>query len=88
MLTAFGWVVFGMAVWGLCIVMQAAERRFAPELGTMDTGLGRRRKAKETPTATAKDDEIAALKKRIEVLEAIVTDRRYQWDSEYHQTER
>ena len=88
MLTAFGWVVFGMAVWGLCIIMQAAERRFAPELGTMDTGSCKQRKSSATATVAAKDEEIAALKKRVEVLEAIVTDRRYQWDSEYHQTER
>ena len=32
MLTAFGWVVFGMAVWGLCIVMQAAELRQAAQM--------------------------------------------------------
>ena len=87
MLTAFGWVVFGMAVWGLCIVMQAAERRFAPELGTMDDGSSKKAQP-QARSQDSKDKEIESLKKRIEVLEAIVTDRRYQWDSEFHQADR
>ncbi len=88
MLTAFGWVLFGMAVWGLCIVMQALERRFSPEGGMMesmfDDGTRRRRQPPRPPVGfDPKDREIAELKRRVETLEAIVTDRRYQWEQEY-----
>lgn len=81
MLTAFGWVLFGMAVWGLIIVMQALERRFAPELGTLQEDG-----PQPPPAARTRDlrdqEEIAELRRRIETLEAIVTDRRYQWERE------
>ena len=84
MFTAFGWVVFGMAVWGLCIVMTALQRRFAPEMG--DDGCASA--AHQHPFGTKRepdprDAEIAALRRRIETLEAIVTDRKYQWESEF-----
>ncbi len=92
MLTSFGWVCFGMAVWGLCILMQALQRRFAPELGRFlgtdqndvdDPGYGRSPLGRQADSKwAAKDAQIAELKQRIEVLEAIVTDRRYQWEQE------
>jgi len=88
MLTTFGWVCFGMAVWGLCILMQALQRRFAPELGAvmgMDAEPVHSRPQGQHRPARAvdpRDQEIAELKGRIEALEAIVTDRRYQWEQE------
>ncbi|MEM9300685.1 MAG: hypothetical protein AAGE01_01160 [Pseudomonadota bacterium] len=74
-----------MAVWGLCIAMQALQRRFAPEWSDamgMDDVMGT--KAAEPPRVPdARDREIAELKRRVETLEAIVTDRRYQWEQEF-----
>ncbi len=88
MWTTFGWVCFGMAVWGLCIVMQALQRRFAPELDSF-LGIGSESAVAAPPraprsgvAADRRDQEIAQLKQRIEALEAIVTDRRYQWEQE------
>jgi len=85
MLTAFGWVLFGMAVWGLCIAMQALEKRFAPAGGTFDDGTGQANPP-PAPRVDPRDEEIAALKRRVETLEAIVTDRRYQWEREFERT--
>jgi hypothetical protein len=88
MWTAFGWVCFGMAVWGLCILMQALQQRFAPELGSAcemdDETQGRHthRQRRQAGAPDRRDREIAELKARIETLEAIVTDRRYQWEQE------
>ena len=93
MLNAFGWVLFGFAVWGLCIVMHAVQKRFAPEWnsgepgqnwwdflwgddGSSSDGAAKKR------TEFSKDREISDLKKRIETLETIVTDRHYQFDDE------
>ncbi|MDX1570569.1 MAG: hypothetical protein R3200_08800 [Xanthomonadales bacterium] len=92
MLNAFGWVIFGMAVWGLCIAMSALQRRFAPEMGD-DHGTfggdlhqhGRRHRQRETERDAERDAELAALRRRVETLEAIVTDRKYQWEQEYEQ---
>ena len=89
MLTSFGWVCFGMAVWGLCILMQALQRRFAPELGSAlglgaesDGGQPRHRRFHGAGAADPRDKEIAELKQRVETLEAVITDRRYQWEQE------
>lgn len=85
MFNAFGWVLFGMAVWGLCICMTALQRRFAPEMSDHETLTGhhepRRRQAPHG--FDPRDAEIAELKRRIETLEAIVTDRKYQWEKEF-----
>ena len=89
MLTSFGWVCFGMAVWGLCILMQSLQRRFAPELGAA-LGLNaesgesqpREHRYQRGSAAEPRNQEIAELKQRIETLEAIITDRRYQWEQE------
>ncbi len=95
MVHALEWFLFGMFVWGCCLVMQALHRRVAP-----DTGNGRqpgRRKGRrarrawcedlgmgggETERETELQAEIERLRKRIETLEAIVTDRKFQWDQE------
>ena len=89
MLNAFGWVLFGMAVWGLCILMNALEHRFSPEKGTaagsswnMGQGSKRDRRRRQAEELATRDQEIAELRKRVETLEAIVTDRRYQWEQE------
>ncbi len=84
--TVVGWFLFGMFVWGCVIVMQAFQNKVAPEMNNAmglsnddwldDLGGAPSQKLAE------RDREIADLKQRIEVLEAIVTDRRYNWESE------
>ncbi len=95
MVHALEWFLFGMFVWGCCIVLQAFQRRVAPE------GPGHRRKGRRSRARQAWRDacgtgagggasdreaelqtEIDRLRKRIETLEAIVTDRKFQWDQE------
>lgn len=83
MFTAMSWVIFGMCIWFLCIVLQAVQRRLAPEWGGQDqvedAGMG-------SPFAKARErayeQEIATLRQRVETLEAIVTDNRFQWERE------
>ncbi len=93
MFSAFGWVLFGFAVWGLCIVMHAVQKRFAPEWNDGKPGqnwwdfmwgedVEKREKRQRHQSEDVKDQGIRDLKQRIEVLEAIVTDRRYQFDEE------
>jgi len=38
MFSAFGWVLFGFAIWGLCIAMHAVQKRFAPEWNSNEPG--------------------------------------------------
>ena len=91
MSSVFGWFIFAMFVWGCCIVMQAFQRRVAPEMdssGDWDwSGDGEQANPRTTRRMQreidAREGDIADLKQRIEVLEAIVTDRRYQWDREF-----
>ena len=94
MFSAFGWVLFGFAVWALCIFMHALQARFAPEwnkgkagqnwwdfMWANDSSNDRADSGHETQQQS-KDAEIRDLKARIETLEAIVTDKRYQFDEE------
>lgn len=97
MFSAFGWVLFGFAVWGLCILMHTVQKRFAPEWNNGEPGQNwwdfmwgddgtkkekhQSRRSANT-SGNADDQDINELKRRIEVLEAIVTDRRYQFDEE------
>lgn len=98
MVHALEWFLFGMFVWGCCVVMQAFRRRVAPDTGTGHQA-GRRRKGRHARRAWCEDlglgggetgreaelqEEIRALKKRIETLEAIVTDRKFQWNQEFN----
>lgn len=92
MFQAFSWVLFGFAVWGLVILLHALQRRYAPDLDSSDLGMGmgddgmgsskRRQVQLISDQKAAHDKEIAELKKRIEVLEAIVTDKKFQFDQE------
>lgn len=91
MFSAFGWVLFGFAVWGLCIVMHAMQKRFAPEWNSGQPGQNwwgflwgddEEKPSPQSHNTARKDQEIDDLKKRIEVLEAIVTDKHYQFDEE------
>ncbi|GAB4188805.1 MAG: hypothetical protein Tsb002_15340 [Wenzhouxiangellaceae bacterium] len=91
MWSTLGWVLFGFAVWGLAILLHALQRRFAPDMAR-DWGLGdddddyrsrsRRRHDRRDSEIERRDEEIEELKKRIQVLEAIVTDKKYQFDEE------
>ena len=92
MFHAFQWFMFAMFVWCCVLCMEAVEQRVAP--GKAQARSARRRnrryfwrKTAEDPAAGAMEDprelEIKELRERIETLEAIVTDRRYQWDEEY-----
>ena len=85
-------LVFGF--WFCCIVLQAMQRRFAPELNRWTTGWfdpepsmseanssawGHEASTASDPSEnSASDQRIAELEERIRVLEAIVTDRGYQ----------
>ncbi len=94
MLHAFEWVLFGMLIWCCCIVLQAFQRRVAPESGDHRSAgkhRGRRRGKRAwhedfgmgTGTGDKEaelNQEVERLRKRIETLEAIVTDPKYQWD--------
>lgn len=96
MVHALEWFLFGMFVWGCCLVMQAFHRRVAPESGC-GRPAGKRRKGSRARRAWSEDlglgggesereaelqAEVERLRKRIETLEAIVTDRKFQWDQE------
>lgn len=90
MMVAMQWFMFAMMIWGCCIVMSAISRRWAPEL--MDDGCapapGRRHRHHQARTEPEeaedpRDAEIQALKERVATLEAIVTDRRFQWEQEF-----
>lgn len=90
MLTVIEWFLFAMFVWGCVIAMEALQRRFAPEMGSGCGGKRRRRRQKAAAKETSvfagedpKDKEIRELRERLQVLEVIVTDRRYQWDEDY-----
>ena len=98
MLNVLEWFLFGMFVWGCCIVMQALQNRIAPETGeSCGPRRKRRRKRKARRERAAADDtadnvftgedprdrEIRELRERLQVLEAIVTDRRFQWEQDF-----
>ena len=86
MSSVVAWFLFAMFVWGCVIVMQAFQNKVAPEMNSsmgfddaldpFGDGAGLRRDVAD------RDLEIEDLKQRIQVLEAIVTDRRYNWESE------
>lgn len=96
MVSAMQWFLFGMFVWGCCVVMSVIARRWAPEMwdhhadedGSRRSRKGRKhwRKAHSEGGGAEKEDprdvEIRELKKRVETLEAIVTDRKFQWEQE------
>jgi len=87
MSTAIGWVLFGFGVWALSILVHAFQRRVAPD---MDAGCGfghadvaesgSSGSGDERRKGSGREAEIRELRQRVEVLEAIVTDRRYQFD--------
>jgi hypothetical protein len=95
-LDVLGWFLLGMFIWGCCIVMEAFQNRFAPAL---NGGGGKKRRRKHRKRGKnmdfggianemfggedPKDKEIRQLRERLEVLEAIVTDRRFQWEQDY-----
>jgi hypothetical protein len=90
MWSVFGWVLFGFAIWAMVLVMHVLQKRFAPEwqsrasAGSFWTSMWG--DDGESPPSAAADadvlDEIEALKHRVQVLEAIVTDRGFQVDDE------
>ena len=94
MFTALSWFLFGMFVWACCMVMSAVSRRLAPEEGTTQQQSCRRDwfgtdwfgmgesvdESSEREEALQK--EVAELRKRVETLETIVTDRKFQWEDE------
>jgi hypothetical protein len=96
MTSVIQWFLFGMFVWGCCIVMNALARRFAPEMMTCDGHSPEmqdeldghhQRRARRRSGATPpdpRDIEIIELKQRVATLEAIVTDRKFQWEQEFN----
>ncbi len=94
MFNAFQWFMFGMFVWCCVVCMEAVEARVAPGKAQARSERRRNRRnfwRKGRPNTAAQSDEIEdsrelelkELRKRVETLEAIVTDRRYQWDEEF-----
>ena len=91
MSTVIGWVLFGFGVWALSILVHAFQRRVAPDMdagcgfGDVDVAeLGTSGSGDERRQGRGRDAEIRELRQRVEVLEAIVTDRRYQFDEALH----
>ena len=98
MLQTIGWVLFGFGVWGLAILLHALQRRFAPNMNQSDgqthsrrtkkssmwdLGLGMGDEYDEDDEETERlVNEIKELRQRVEVLEAIVTDKKFQFDQE------
>ncbi len=96
MLDVLGWFLLGMFIWGCCIVMEAFQKRVAPEMSSGCGSKRRRNRRKKRGKVDfgnmasemfggedPKDKEIRQLRERLEVLEAIVTDRRFQWEQDY-----
>lgn len=82
------WFLFGMFVWGCCIVMSALSRKFAPDMNAttaLADDLGLTDSGMDIGSNRRKDAEIHALKQRIETLEAIVTDPKYRWEQDMNQ---
>ena len=92
------WVLFGFGVWGLAILLHALQRRFAPDMNRSDSHTHTRRGKKSSMWDLGLglgDDgedideenerliaEVKELRQRVEVLEAIVTDKKFQFDQE------
>ena len=92
MSAAIQWFLFGMFVWGCCLLMNAIAQRFAPEGGHTSRKARRRQRHRDwfgmgeeeqaTPEPSDLEKEVAQLRERVATLEAIVTDRKYQWEQD------
>ena len=93
--SALSWFMFGMFVWGCCIVMSAVSRRLAPEMSDGSARMPHRARSKKAYQRRAhgdggvaaedpRDVEIRELKKRVATLEAIVTDPKFQWQQDFN----
>lgn len=95
MIQTVGWVLFGFGVWGLVILLHALQRRFAPDLDRSSNnkssdwglGLGLGDEDEENEKVSQLRAEIKELRQRVEVLEAIVTDKKYQFEQELNRPE-
>ncbi len=93
MMSVLAWFLFGMFVWVCVLGMSALARKVTPEhgrgrgswhedlfggdwtgMGTGEDGKSRREQKLEK--------EVDELKQRVQTLETIVTDRKFQWESE------
>lgn len=96
MISALQWFLFGMFVWGCCLLMSAVAERVTPG-GTREGSRrqSRRRRWRRDWFGEGEDEaeqqsekeaqleaELAQLRKRVETLETIVTDRKFQWEQE------
>lgn len=98
MVNLLEFALIGGAIWGLFIMMHALQQRFAPGLAS-SCGWGQwfEPETAGADSSTANDssnrrqrdqaEEIRRLQERIEVLEAIVTDRRYQFDEDLRRSD-
>jgi hypothetical protein len=93
--SALSWFMFGMFVWGCCIVMSAVSRRLSPEMRDGSACMPRRNRAKRahhrrsngeggSEAEDPRDVEIRELKQRVATLEAIVTDPKFQWQQDFN----
>lgn len=90
MFTALQWFLFGMFIWGCCLLMSAISDRVTAAGPGEKRATGRSRhgwfgtgmEADEEADDAALREEIASLRKRVETLEAIVTDRKFQWEQD------
>lgn len=95
MIQTIGWTLFGFAVWGLAILLHGLQSRFAPDMDK-SSGKGSGSKSRFWGSSTEDEDwdgmgseralkrELAELRRRVEVLETIVTDKKFQFDQELH----
>ena len=98
MMSVLAWFLFGMFVWACVLCMSALSRKVTPEhghgrggrsrgswhedlfgsdwTGMSGTDSGRSEREREL------EREIDELKQRVQTLETIVTDRKFQWENE------
>ena len=91
MIQTIGWTLFGFTVWGLVILLHSLQRRFAPDLDKDSSGksrfwggTGEDEDWDGSGSNRAMKRELAELRRRVEVLKAIVTDKKFQFDQELH----
>lgn len=96
MISALQWFLFGMFVWGCCLLMSAVAERVTAGGASQGSKRQSRRhrwrrdwfgetEAEAEPQSENEarlEAELAQLRKRVETLETIVTDRKFQWEQE------
>ncbi len=91
MFNVLGWFAVGMLIWLCCTLMSMLHTKLAPETGELNNNDGKHKSRrglraenqKLRGALATKENEVADLRKRVETLEAIVTDSKFQWEQEF-----